>query len=186
MSSRFTFLALIFLALVASVYFLDSTPKPPPRRVGLPGANAVRTTVSQPTPLVPEAPDKVRRLVFYWQGERKETSKRNGQWSNTDQPGLVTDLVHDLGSLGALERIHINEEQLADFGLAVPKGRLELYVEGKKEPVIIEFGNLNPPGTGVYLRMPPESAVLLAGSLLNWSFQRTFRALTSSNRTASP
>lgn len=181
MSSRFTLVAAIFFALVASMYFLDPTPKPPPRRVGLPGASTPRPTIPQATPLVPLSAEKVHRLVFEWQGERKETQRTNGGWSNTDQPGLIADFVNDLVTLGALEQIEADEKQLADFGLAPAKARLELYVEGKSEPLVIEFGNLNPPGTGVYVRMPPNPSVLLAGSLLNWAFQRTFRALTTGN-----
>lgn len=178
MSGRFTILATICLLIVAVVYYLDRTPEPPPRRVGLPGSATPRATAPPVTPLVLAQPAEVRKLVFHSQGRTLATERTQNGWTHTDRSGLVEDFVQDLTSLGALDRIPASEPNvLHEFGLDPPQAVLEVYVTGTAEPLRIHFGNLNPPGTNVYVRVPPSEDILLAGALLKWAFDRTLAAL---------
>lgn len=179
MGWRFTAVTAGVLILVAFLYYLDTTPPPPPRRVGLP---TVRTPISPApsgTPLLPEESAKVHRLVLRLDGIERETQRVDSGWTGTNRSELIEEFVRDLTTLGPLETIDAPPERLKEFGLAPPRGRIELYIEGKGDPVVFEVGNLNPPGTAVYLRVPKEPYILLVGSLIHWELQRSINLLLS-------
>ncbi|MCX8072629.1 MAG: DUF4340 domain-containing protein [Candidatus Binatia bacterium] len=179
MGPRFTLVSATLLALVILVYYLDRTPPPPPRRVGLPIASTPQPPAPSGTPLVIHPADAVHRLVLSLDGSTRATERTDLGWAGTDRSELIEEFVRDLTRLGPLETIQVTPERLAEFGLAPPRGRVELYIEGRSTPVVFEVGNLNPPGTAVYLRVPGEDRVLLVGSLIHWELQRNIRILSS-------
>ncbi len=187
MSGRFTIVATAILVLTAVVYFLDRTPEPPPRRVGLPGASTPRPTLPPVTPIVGIKAERFRKLVLRIGPETRVTERTGNGWSHTDRSSLVEDFVADLTSLGVLDRIAVeNADALQEYGLLPPQAVLEIHTLDSERPIEVYFGNLNPPGTNLYLRVPPSQDVLLGGALLKWSLERTFQVLHSSEPSPAP
>ncbi len=187
MSGRFTIVATAILVLTAVVYFLDRTPEPPPRRVGLPGASTPRPTLPPVTPIVGIKAERIRKLVFRIGPETRVTERTGNGWSHTERSSLVEDFVADLTTLGVLDRIAVgNADALREYGLLPPQAVLEIHTLDSEQPIEVHFGNLNPPGTNLYLRVPPSQDVLLGGALLKWSLERTFQVLHSSQPSPAP
>lgn len=184
MGIRFTFAAGALLVVVATIYYLDSTPAPPPRRVGLPAARTPLEPAPSGTPLVTVDPSQVQRLRLVFSGAERTTERSGGGWTNTDRPELIEEFVRDLTRLGPLQMIEVPPERLAEFGLNPANGRIEIFVAASPSPAtIIEVGSLNPPGTGLYVRRSGEPNVLLVGSLIHWELQRSTRILAPDSPT---
>jgi hypothetical protein len=180
MGVRFTVITAVLVVLVAILYYLDRTPPPPPRRVGLPAPRTPQPPAPSGTPLVVADPASISRIRIQFDGRERTTQRTETGWTGTDRPELVEEFVRDLTRLGPLETIDVPPEGRAEFGLAPPRGRIELFPTNTTTPIVIEIGNLNPPGTGLYVRRPPEPEVLLIGSLIHWELQRTLGVLHAS------
>ncbi len=179
MGWKFTIATTGLLLLVVLLYYLDTTPSPPPRRVGLPTGPTPQGPAPSGTPLVVADPQKIYRLLVTLDGVERMTERINGTWVGTDRAELIEEFVRDLTRLGPLETIEVDADRLSEFGFLPPRGRIELYLEGQTSPVVFEVGLLNPPGTALYLRVPPSRQILLVGSLIDWELQRTVRLLSA-------
>ncbi|GIW43712.1 MAG: hypothetical protein KatS3mg077_0994 [Candidatus Binatia bacterium] len=178
MGWRFTLVSAALLAAVVAIYYLDTTPPPPPRRVGLPSARTPLPPAPSGTPLVTQDAKTIERMHLALDGVERVTERTNGGWTGTDRPELIEEFARDLTRLGPLEKIELHGQSVSQYGLQPPRGRIELHLKGRAEPIVYEVGNLNPPGTALYVRRPGESEVLLVGSLIHWELQRNIRLLS--------
>lgn len=109
-------------------------------------------------------------------GDEKVTYTRrsDGQYKVVAPDGkfVPQDLMKALADLleGAktVEVVSTNPNDLAEFGLDKPQGRLVLEPASKKPPISIFFGSENPTHTAVYARIDGNPKVFLLGANLEY------------------
>jgi len=175
MSGRGTWILIVVVLLVGGyVWFegpLPSAPGGAPETAGSrPGPESVH-------PLVHFTPDDVLAVQLTRQTDTITTERRDGRWSAVSTPAVVDDFLHNLVGIGILADIPAADAELRDFGLQPPQGVIELKVRGLAEPVVLLIGDRNPTTTAVYVRLGHSGPVVLAGALVEWEFDKAFRAL---------
>jgi hypothetical protein len=147
-------------AVLAAYYGLFEHQAPPPR---------IQQTKEEQ--VLPFFEDEVVAVTIQAEGQtiRGELGEKK-RWKAVSPPGaqVPSDLFNALvDGLTAGQRAEVvspspNDEQLASFGLASPAWMLDVETKGGKK-MHVEFGDRNPPSTGVYARTGDAPRVFLVG-----------------------
>jgi hypothetical protein len=169
------------LAVIAVVLGIYLWFEQPPGR-GVPRAgDTLEVPQRQPTtpvqPLLKFTPAEVTGIRLEHGGRAVEAQRGAGGWRSTEPPGAIDDFLHNLTQLAVLSEIPATAGDLKDFGLQPAQSILQLQVHGQG-PLMLQIGDRNPATTGVYVRVG-NGAVLLAGALVEWEFEKAFRALSA-------
>lgn len=169
-------LALLVLALGTYLWF-QPTPSPD---LPVPDDVAREVPTREPTevlsPLLDFAPADVVRITFERGGRSFEAKRTGGRWQETEPAGVIEDFLQTLGQMSRLAEIPATSTELTDYGLQQPRDTLRLWLKDHAEPLVLEIGDRNPATTGVYVRVD-RGPVLLAGALVEWEFDKGFKAL---------
>lgn len=111
-------------------------------------------------------------------GDKRLSARRDGdRWQSTPAHAPIGEFLRSLGELGRVMEIPVARDSLGDYGFDRPQSVIELTATGQPAPVIVQVGNQNPAGTGVYVRISDEEPVILAGALVSWELDKLFRKL---------
>jgi hypothetical protein len=169
------------LAVIAAVLGIYLWFEQPPS-TGVPrGGDTLAAPQRQPTvpvqPLLDFSPTEVTGIRLEHGGRTVEAQRGAGGWPNTEPPGAIEDFLHNLTQLAVLSDIPATAGDLKDFGLQPAQSILHLQVRNR-DPLVLQIGDRNPATTGVYVRVG-EGPVVLAGALVQWEFEKAFRALSA-------
>ena len=135
----------------------------------------------QPTaalpPLLSFTPADVTAIRLERNGRAVEATRQDGGWRQTQPPGAIEDFLRNLSQLAVLSEIPATGGDLKDYGLHPARSLLELQLRGQA-PLTLQIGDRNPATTGVYTRVG-NGPVVLAGALVEWEFQKVFKALSA-------
>ncbi|HYD48470.1 MAG TPA: DUF4340 domain-containing protein [Terriglobales bacterium] len=170
MSRRGTVLLLLAVLLVGWLLWREGMPElaPPP----------VSPEEAEAPPLLAIDMEKVQGIVLRVGSESRSVERPAGGWVDLPQGKPVQGFLQEAKRLGRVQAIPAQPEELADFGLNPPEKVIELRFGGD-ESRLVEIGNSNPSTTGVYVRLDGRGEVILAGALLEWEFDKLWRALGS-------
>jgi hypothetical protein len=127
--------------------------------------------------LVDFQPADVVAVQLQRDGATRQTERSGDTWSKTANPAAIKDFLQNLLQLGVLMDIPTGAGELRDYGLAPPRSVLQLRIGGRPTPLTLQIGDRNPSVTGVYVRLGADGPVVLAGALVEWEFDKAFRAL---------
>ena len=168
--------ALAVIAVVLGIYLWLE--KPPGNNVPRSG-DILQAPQRQPTapvrPLLKFTPAEVIEIRLEHDGRTVEAQRGAGGWRSTEPPGAIDDFLHNLTQLSVLSDIPAGD--LKDFGLQPAQSILQLQV-GDRGPLVLQISDRNPATTGVYVRLG-DGPVVLAGALVEWEFEKAFRALSA-------
>jgi hypothetical protein len=105
--------------------------------------------------------------------------RKGGTWEGVDRPQRLDDFLLNIQTMGKLMVLDVTPEELQDYGLSRPSGRIELQCQSKS-PIIILLGDRNPAGTGAYVQLGTGQPVTLTGALLLWEFEKALKAVRES------
>ncbi|MFI5396855.1 MAG: DUF4340 domain-containing protein [Candidatus Binatia bacterium] len=169
-------LALLVLALGTYLWFEPA----PPRDLSRPDEVAGEVPTREPTkamsPLLDFTAADVAGIRFERGGRALETERAGGNWQETEPPGAIEDFLRTLGQMSRLAEMPTTGAELKDYGLQQPRETLQLRLRHQAEPLVLQIGDHNPATTGVYVRVG-NGPVLLAGALLDWEFDKAFKAV---------
>lgn len=169
-------LALLVLAVGTYLWFEPA----PSQDLSRPDEVAREIPTREPTqvmsPLLDFAPADVVGITFERGGRTLETERVGGSWPETEPAGAIEDFLHTLGQMSRLAEIPTTGAELKDYGLQQPRDTLQLRLQDHTEPLVLQIGDHNPATTGVYVRVG-DGPVLLAGALVEWEFEKAFKAL---------
>ncbi len=167
-----------FLALVAGVLGAYVWFEQPPARDDAGGADIIEARPREPTqpvqPLLTFTPANVAAVRLERDGQVVESERHGEQWQVTDPPGAIEDFLRNLTQLGVLSEIP-GSTDLNEYGLQPPHAMLQLRLR-TQSTLLVQIGDRNPATTGVYVRVD-DGPVLLAGALVEWEFDKLFKAL---------
>jgi hypothetical protein len=172
--------ALVVIAVVLGIYLWVEEPPGAnaPRSAGIDILEAPQRAPTTPAqPLLKFTPAEVTGIRLEHDGRTVEAERGPGGWRSTDPPGAIDDFLHNLEQLAVLSKIPATANDLKDFGLEPAQSILQLRVRGR-EPLVLQIGDRNPATTGVYVRVG-DGPVVLAGALVEWEFEKAFRALSA-------
>ena len=169
-------LTLLVMVIGAYVWF-EEAPPDAGRAATFDDAPAPRQIATPVRPLLEFQPADVVGVRLERPGQVHEAVRTAGGWQDVANPTALDDLIHDLAQLGVLMDIPGDQAALKDYGLQPPQGVLQLRLRGRDTPLILEIGDRNPATTGVYVRVGGDDAVVLAGALVEWDFDRAFKSL---------
>jgi hypothetical protein len=169
---------LAVMAVILGIYLWFE--QPPGRGVPRAG-DTLSAPRRQPTapaqPLLEFTPAEVTGIRLDHGGRTVEAQRRAGGWRSTEPPGAIDDFLHNLTQLAVLSEIPTTTGDLKDFGLQPAQSILRLQVR-HRGPLVLQIGDRNPATTGVYVRVG-DGPVVLAGALVEWEFEKAFRALSA-------
>ena len=84
----------------------------------------------------------------------------------------VESILTSLEKLEADEVVVENATDVAQYGLATPKRKVSVEVEGEAQPRVVEFGDKSPGGSAVYARTPTSPRVFTVASWVEGSFDK--------------
>ncbi len=170
----------LVLAVVAALLGAYLWVEQPPARDDAAGADIVDVPHREPTvpvqPLLRFTPTDVVALRLEREGKVLETERQDEHWRTTEPPGAIEAFLHSCTQLGVLSEIP-GPTDLNEYGLQPPQGTLQLRLRDQST-LLVQIGDRNPATTGVYVRVD-SGPVLLAGALLEWEFDKLFKALAS-------
>jgi hypothetical protein len=169
------------LAVIAVVLGIYLWFEQPPQNNEPGSHNTLEAPQRQPTapvqPLLKFTPAEVTGIRLEHGGRTVEAQRRNGMWRNTVPPGAIDDFLHNLTQLAVLSEIPATTGDLKDFGLQPAQSILQLQARDRG-PLVLQIGDRNPATTGLYVRVG-DGPVVLAGALVEWEFEKAFRALSA-------
>ncbi|HXQ23838.1 MAG TPA: DUF4340 domain-containing protein [Candidatus Acidoferrales bacterium] len=169
-------LALLVLVLGAYVC-LEAVPPDPGDSAAMTEQSAPQQATTPTHHLLEFEPADVVSLRLERAGQFHETRRAASGWQGIGNATALDDLVHDLAELGMLMDIPGSQTALKDYGLEPPQGTLEIRLRSRTTPLLLQIGDRNPAITGVYVRTGTDGPVALAGALIEWDFDRAFKAL---------
>lgn len=172
MTARTTVLLLFLIAVVGGFLWWEQSTSPAGRGAG--PSDATR-------PIFDLAPDDVVQIQLKRDGETREATRTPKGWPVP----AIGDFLSALTSFGILVEISSAPEHAGEYGLRPPRAVATLYLSGGRSPLLLQIGDHNPPATGVYVRVGTEGQIGLAGALVDWEFEKAFRALGTSSAPAS-
>ena len=121
-------------------------------------------------------------------GQRHFVMERtaSGEWRGPLAGGAVEDFLANLGGVGRLSHIGIENRELEEFGLENPERSLLLVPRDPAEPIRVDVGKSNPPTTAVYTRINRIGPIILAGSVLVWEIDKLAARLDATPASANP
>ena len=179
MGARGTLVLALLVVAIGAYLWLEEAP--PPR-----AGRSPETLLGEPRGVDPNQP--VRRILDFQpadvvairlerNGTSRDTERSGDVWSKAANPAAIKDSLQNLAQLVVLMDIPADATDLAHYGLAPPRGVLQLQVTGRSTPLVLQIGDRNPSVTGVYVRLGANGPVVLAGALVAWEFDKAFRAL---------
>jgi hypothetical protein len=169
---------LAVVALVLGVYlWIEKPPREDVPRSGDILAAAPRQPTEPVRPLFAFTPAQVTGIRLERGGRVVEAESHDGSWRKTEPPGAVDDFLRNLTQLAIVSEIPAALGDLKDYGLQPARTRLELRLRDQR-PLVLQIGDRNPAATGVYVRVG-DGSVLLAGALVEWEFEKAFKALSA-------
>jgi hypothetical protein len=172
MRGRGTLLLLAAVLVVGAWLWSEGMPELEEEKVPSPGAMAAAMI----TPVVRLDVNAIL-TVRLTRGEQTAAVQRPpAGWAQAENGAKVIAFVDTLNGLGRIQEIAVSDEEWGDFGLETAQRRVELDRNGTAT-VLIELGNRNPSATGIYARLDHGSEVVLIGALLEWEFDKLWRAL---------
>lgn len=169
-------LALLAIILGAYVWFGQ-----PAGDESMRGGEILDAPPRQPTtalpPLLDFAPVDITAIRLQHDGRTLEVTRQDGGWRETQPPQAIEDFLRNLSHLAVLSEIPAAGGDLKDYGLQPARSLLELQ-RGDRAPLTLQIGDRNPATTGVYARVG-NGPVVLAGALVEWEFQKIFKALST-------
>ena len=127
-------------------------------------------------PLLHGSIDRVARVEWTRDSERLTLVRTSTGWRDASGHPWSAEVVD--AALGTLASLHpttvVGSEpvDLAQYGLAPPRERLELSDDGGRALLAMDIGNRNPAWTGCYARRDGRDEVLLVGALLRWEIEK--------------
>jgi hypothetical protein len=117
-------------------------------------------------------PEAVARIDFEESGRVVTAVRTDGRWTDATGRPWRDDAVADLvGTLASLRPVMIVDEaprDPAEYGLGPGASRLAVATAGGGSALVLEVGERNPAGTGVYARRDGRPEVMLLGGILTW------------------
>ncbi len=169
-------LALLAIILGAYVWFGQ-----PAGEETMRGAEILEAPQRQPTtalpPLLEFTPADITAIRLQHDGRTLEVARQDGGWRQTQPPQAIEDFLRNLSRLAVLSEIPATGGDLKDYGLQPARSLLELQ-RREHPPLMLQIGDRNPATTGVYARVD-NGPVVLAGALVEWEFQKIFKALST-------
>ena len=173
MSRRSTLVLALLVAVCGAYLWFDVARRAAPDA----GSDAPGLATPGAEPLLALAPEQVTIVRLRQGTTTREAQRRDGGWNPDRANGLLDDFLRSLARLPVLHEIPAAGDDLGDYGLAPPHGSIELRAADRTDPVVLEVGDRNPPGSAVYVRLVDRGRVVLAGALVRHDFDRTFAAL---------
>ena len=178
MGWRSTIVLAALVIVVGAYLWFTGMPTPPSDRPGsMQGQRPSADSVQALRKLLVFEPIDVVDLQIQRAGHTRSVQRQNGTWQGTDDPPIIDDFLHTLSELRVLMDISASAQPLADYGLDPPLGVIVLHLSGQAEPLVLQIGERNPATTGVYVRIGEGGAVVLAGALVEWEFDKLFKRL---------
>lgn len=183
MSARTTVLLLALVVAVGGYLWWD-TARHPGGREPRAGAQRQAARAGPPTqrPLLSLDPERVVRVRLSHAGSIREAERGPAGWPAP----AIADLLQTLAHIGVLTDIAPDAHAAADYGLDPPRATAEIFVADAPGPLLVLLGNRNPPATAVYVRTGPDSPIALVGALVDWEFQKAFRAIPPAAQATPP
>lgn len=174
MSTRTTVILLALVLCVGSYLWWEQAAGPPSHAPPAVGGSAAPAGPS-PTirPFFDFHPDQVVRLHLQREGIARSATRAGRDWPSP----AIADFLRVLTEIGLIMDISTDTDQAADYGLQPPRGEAALYLAGDRPPLVLRFGDRNPPSTAIYVQVGANGPIALAGALLDWEFDKAFQAL---------
>jgi hypothetical protein len=118
-------------------------------------------------PLLEFAPDAVEAIHVQFGELTLQTKRDEGGWLGVSRPQRIEDFLVSLREMVAIMALEDSADDLTDFGLEPPKGKIELQLR-EGPPISLSLGDPNPAGTANYARVGSDGPVVLTGALLRW------------------
>ncbi len=128
-------------------------------------------------PLLRFTPADVTNIRLERAGQVLEAERQSGGWRETEPPGAIDEFLKNMAQMGILSEIPATSGDLKDYGLEPPNAIVRLQF-GDHPPLSLAIGDRNPATTGVYARVA-DGPVILAGALVEWEFDKVFKALAA-------
>jgi len=109
--------------------------------------------------------------------QRRSMRRSNGVWTPAAATRAAETFLLNLGGVGRIGVIDVEDEELGDFGLAPAAKQFALGRMDGTPSVRVDLGKTNPPGTAIYVRLDGTGPIILAGAVLQWEYERLFEAL---------
>jgi hypothetical protein len=176
MGRRTTVLLLLIILGVGAVLWIEEPPPEVPAQVpNLLGEPRLRDP-SDFVPLLPFQPAETVTIRIR-SGDVDFSAQRSAEgWTGSGRQSRIEDFLRNLSDLGRITEIPAAEGDLAEYGLQNAGIVLELSLAGEGAPLVLEIGDQNPAGTGIYARVNRRGPVILAGSLLSWEIDKLLRS----------
>jgi hypothetical protein len=143
-----------------------------------------------PAPAVDEKPkvftvdaDKIEELTVTANGETTKLRKGSAGWDMVEPTGTpadqteATSIAQSLSTLEIQRVIDENPTDLAQYGLADPKVKIEFRAAGQKTAARLQLGDKTPTAGELYAQAPDAKRVFLIASYLDSTFNKTPFAL---------
>lgn len=133
-----------------------------------------RESLAAPTEpaLLSVSPDAVARVELDEHGHVVTAVRSDGRWTDgTGRPwrdDAVADLVATLASLRPVMIVDEAPREPAEYGLGPNASRLTVATAEGRSVLVLEIGEPNPAGTGLYARRDGRPDVMLLGGILTW------------------
>ena len=180
MGWRGTAVLALLVVVVGACVWLEAVPPSPGDSAAMIGQSAPQEATTPTHHLLEFEPADVVSVRLERAGQFHETRRAASGWQGVGNATALDDLVHDLAELRALMDIPGSQTALKDYGLDPPQGAWEIRLRSRAAPLLLQIGDRNPAITGVYVRAGTDGPVALAGALIEWDFDRAFKALTES------
>jgi hypothetical protein len=122
--------------------------------------------------LLSVSPDAVARIDLAESGRVVTAVRSDGRWTDgTGRPwrdDVVADLVGTLASLRPVMIVDEAPREPEEYGLGPGASRLAVATGGGRSVLVLEIGERNPAGTGIYARRDGRPEVMLLGGILTW------------------
>jgi len=178
MGGRSTIVLAVLVILVGAYLWYSETPPQPAER-SMQGKPPGQESLQALHKLLDFEPADVVAVQVQRTGQSLTVQRQDSGWQGVDDPSVVNDFLHTLSDLRVLMDISVAAQSLKDYGLDPPLGTVALRVSGQAEPLILQIGERNPATTGVYVRLGESGAVVLAGALVEWEFDKLFKRLSA-------
>lgn len=172
MQSRGTILLLLAVLAVGALLWREGMPE-------LEGRPTGETAPEMPpfTPLLTIDATTAIAVTLSDGARHHRIDKPSTGWGAIESGDSIATFLDALGGIGRVQEIPTGPDDLADFDLAPPRRRVELRFPDNSV-ITLDLGAHNPSTTGVYVRLNDSDVVILAGGLLQWEFDKLWRAVS--------
>lgn len=176
MGWRSTIVLLLLAVGLAAFLWTEEPPPPeaPKEPLNLLGEPRLRD-LSKFVPVLRFEPADVAALRLQHDGGDISTRRTEDGWSPPLTAARVEELLQSMTEMGRITEFSPDDGGLGDYGLDAPRSVLELSLRHREHPLVLEIGNQNPAGTGVYVRVDRDGPIILGGALITWELDKLLR-----------